>query len=371
LKISPSWLISGLKIPIKYWIKQGERFVLKKTAIEKISELAAELIGMGTLLAPVKEAFGHNFAEISDPQKVDLNFYNTLMSPKSAFFPHKEDFVKYKIGKPLSEAEPALLNFKQAFLFGVRPCDIKSFEIMDIHFNAAGIIDPYWCARREATTIFGYAYDLSVLVDSADFYNTLGIYAADPQGSDIFMVKKEKELLLKSITSKGEKLLGELSGLAKASSGDEKYFEEYIKKGKEYKTRFTSVDPKTIAGKIEAVFDNVDFWTRMSSACLSCGICTFVCPNCYCFDICDDNMFGKGTRSRVWDACMFTDFTLEASGHNPRTQVYQRLRQKISHKYSYHIRKYGVISCVGCGRCTRQCPVNIDIYSIVEAALKA
>ncbi len=30
-----------------------------------------------------------------------------------------------------------------------------------------------------------------------------------------------------------------------------------------------------------------------------------------------------------------------------------------------------LISCVGCGRCTRQCPVNIDIYSIVEAALKA
>jgi len=344
--------------------------VLKKTAIEKISELAAELMGKGTLKAPVKEASGHNFAEILDPQQVDLNFYNTLMSPKSAFFPHREDFVKYNIGKPLADSEPAILNLKQAFLFGVRPCDVKSFEIMDIHFNAAGIIDPYWHARREATTIFGYAYDLIVPVDSADFYNTLGIFAADPQGSDIFMVKKDKELLLKSITPKGEKLLDELSVLEKASSADEKYFEGYIKKGKEHKTRFTCVDAEIIAKKLEDVFDNTDFWTKMSAACLSCGICTFSCPTCYCFDICDDTMFGKGTRSRVWDACMFTDFTLEASGHNPRTQVYQRLRQKISHKYSYHIRKYGVISCVGCGRCTRQCPVNIDIYSIVEAALK-
>ncbi len=345
--------------------------MFKKIALEKISELATELMEKGDLLAPVKEASGHNFVQISDPHKVDLNFYNTLMSPKSAFFPQKEDFVKYKVGKPLSEAEQVLLNLKPAFLFGTRPCDVKSFEIMDIHFNAAGIIDPYWRARREATTIFGYAYDQSLPVDSADFYNTLGIYAADPEGSDIFMVKKDDDLLLKSITTKGEKLLGELSALAKASSADEKYFEEYIKKGKEHKTRFTSVDPEVIAKKLEVVFDNVDFWTKVSAACLSCGICTFVCPNCYCFDICDDTLFGKGTRSRVWDACMFTDFTLEASGHNPRTQVYQRLRQKISHKYSYHIRKYGVISCVGCGRCTRQCPVNIDIYSIVEAALKA
>jgi len=345
--------------------------VLKKTAIEKISQLAAELMGKGTLIAPVKEASGHNFAEISDPQQVDLNFYNTLMSPKSAFFPHKEDFVKYKIGKPLAEAETVALNLKPIFLLGVRPCDVKSFEIMDIHFNAAGIIDPYWRARREATTILGYAYDISQPVDSTDFYNSLGINAADPEGSDIFMVKKDKELLLKSITPKGEKLLAEFSALDKVSSADEKYFEDYIKKDKNYKTRFTSLDPEVVAKKLEVVFDNVDFWTKMSGACLSCGICTFVCPNCYCFDICDDNMFGKGTRSRVWDACMFTDFTLEASGHNPRTQVYQRLRQKISHKYSYHIRKYGVISCVGCGRCTRQCPVNIDIYSIVEAALKA
>lgn len=345
--------------------------MLKKIAIEKISQLAAVLMEKGTLLAPVKEVSGHNFAEIKDPKQVDLDFYNTIMSPKGAFFPHKEDFVKYKIGKPLSEVEPAVLNLKPVFLFGVRPCDVKSFEIMDIHFDAAGIIDPYWRFRREATTIFGYAYDLSQPVDSADFYNTLGIYAADPEGSDIFMVKKDKELLLKAITKKGENLLPELTVLKDGITADEKYFTEYVNKGKEYKTRFMTLDQEVVAKKLEDIFDNTDFWTKMSAACLSCGICTFVCPTCYCFDICDDTLFGKGTRRRVWDACMFTDFTLEASGHNPRTQVYQRLRQKICHKYSYHIRKYGVISCVGCGRCTRHCPVNIDIYSIVEAALKA
>jgi ferredoxin len=344
--------------------------VLKKTAIEKISELAAVLMGKGSLLAPVKEVSGHNFAEIKDPQKVDLNFYNTIISPKGAFFPHKEDYIKYKVGKPVSEAEQIKVDSKPVFLFGVRPCDVKSFSIMDIHFNGAGIVDPYWSQRRKATTIFGYAYDLNQPVDAADFYNSLGIYAADPEGSDIFMVKKDKDLLLKGITPKGEELLAQLNTLVDAGKDDEKYYEETLKKGKEYKTRFLCIDQDVIAKKLEAIFNNNDFWTKVSSACLSCGACTFVCPNCYCFDICDDTMFGKGTRRRVWDACMFTDFTLEASGHNPRTQVYQRLRQKINHKYSYHVKKYGVISCVGCGRCTRSCPVNIDIYSIVEEALK-
>jgi sulfhydrogenase subunit beta (sulfur reductase) len=345
--------------------------VLKKTAIEKIPELAAALMDKGSLLAPVKEAYGHNFAEIKDPKKVDLNFNNTLMSPKGAFFPHKEDFIKYNTGKTVSEAQTVEMDEKPVFLFGVRPCDVKSFSIMDIHFNAAGIIDPYWSKRRNATTIFGYAFDLNQPADAADFYNSLGIYAADPEGSDVFMVKTDKDLLLKGITPKGEDLLAKLSVLADAGKDDEKYFEETLKKGKEYKTRFLCIDQDVIAKKLEDIFSNNDFWTKASAACLSCGACTFVCPNCYCFDICDDTMFGKGTRRRVWDACMFTDFTLEASGHNPRPQVFQRLRQKINHKYSYHVKKYGVISCVGCGRCTRTCPVNIDIYSIVEEALKA
>jgi len=344
--------------------------VLKKTAIEKISELAAALMEKGSLLAPIKETYGHHFAEIQDPQKVDLNFYNTVMSPKGAFFPHKEDFIRYQIGKPVTEAQPVEVDAKPVILFGVRPCDVTSFAIMDIHFNAAGIVDPYWSQRRKLTTIFGYAFDLNQPVDGADFYNSLGVYAADPEGSDVFMVKKGDDLLLKGITAKGEELLGDLKVLVDAGKDDEKFYEETLQKGKEYKTRFLCIDQDVIAKKLEDIFHNNDFWTKVSSACLSCGACTFVCPNCYCFDICDDTLIGKGTRRRVWDACMFTDFTLEASGHNPRTQVYQRLRQKVNHKYSYHVKKYGVISCVGCGRCTRSCPVNIDIYSIIEEALK-
>jgi len=344
---------------------------LKKTAISKISDLAAHLMAKGTLVAPVREDAGFNFREITDAKQVDLNYYNTVMSPKSAFFPQMEDFVRYKTGQSILDAQRVEMNLNPVFLFGVRPCDVKSFEIMDIHFTGTGAVDPYWQARREATAILGYAFDLNTPADGADFYSTLGIGAADPEGSDIFMVRKGDDLLLKGITAKGEKLLGELNILADASVDDEKYFEDTVTAGRAVKTRFTCVDPKTIAKKFEDLFHTTDFWEQVSDGCLSCGVCTFVCPTCYCFDICDETLFSKGTRRRVWDACMFTDFTLEASGHNPRTKVYQRLRQKICHKYSYHIRKYGVISCVGCGRCTRNCPVNIDIFSIVDQAMKA
>lgn len=344
--------------------------MLKKTTIDKLPELAAALMEKGKLIAPVKEDAGFNFREINDARQVDLTFHNTIISPKSAFFPQTEDFVRYQTGKSILEAATIELNPKPVFLLGVRPCDVKSFQIMDIHFSGTGTVDPYWQKRREATTIFGFAFDLNETAEAAEFYQTLGIGAADPLGSDIFMIRKDNVLMLKGVTPKGEKLIREWTSLENASADDIKYFDDYIARGHDYKTRYTCVDTETIAKVFETIFHNADFWTKISNACLSCGVCTFVCPTCYCFDICDETLFSQGTRRRVWDACMFTDFTLEASGHNPRTNVYQRLRQKVCHKYSFHIRKYGVISCVGCGRCTRYCPVNIDILSIVEEAMK-
>lgn len=345
--------------------------MLKKTTLQKIPDLAVELMEKGLLIAPVREGAGFDFREISDPALVDLKFYNTVMSPKSVYLPHTEDFIKYKIGGSILDAVCVEPDVRPKTLFGVRPCDVKSFEIMDIHFSRTGKVDPYWSKRREATTIFGFAFDVQAPADSTDFYSSLEIGAADPEGSDVFMIRRNDDLLLKGISSKGETLLSLLKSLADATEGDGKYFAQTVELSRSFRTRFTCMEPKAIAKKLESLFHNTQFWEQISAACLSCGICTFVCPTCYCFDICDETVFGEGVRRRVWDACMFTDFTLEASGHNPRTKVYQRLRQKICHKYSFHVRKYGPISCVGCGRCTRNCPVGIDIFSIVDKAMKA
>ncbi len=342
--------------------------MLKKIAVEKFGDLVSALMVKGPLYAPVKGEKAVDFQEIRNPAEVTLDFYNTAMSPKFMFFPQSEDMIRYKLGKGATEAEAVPLDAKPSVLLGVRPCDVKSFEIMDRHFKGAGIIDPYWNDKREKTTIFGYAFDIGAPADPADFYTTLGIHAADPDGSDVFMIKHGQEMLFKGITEKGEKLLQDLPVLQAADKKDEKYFADTVKKGRDVKTRFMEIDQEAVAKKLVAVFDNKEFWEKVSAACISCGACTFVCPTCYCFDISDETLYRDGARKRFWDACMFTDFTLEASGHNPRPKIFQRYRQKACHKYSYHVDKYGCISCVGCGRCTRACPVNIDIFSIIESA---
>ena len=58
-------------------------------------------------------------------------------------------------------------------------------------------------------------------------------------------------------------------------------------------------------GKTQQLF-NDPAWDELSSACLGCGTCTFVCPTCQCYDIKDFNTGNGVIRYRCWDSCMYS-----------------------------------------------------------------
>ncbi|MBM4036093.1 MAG: 4Fe-4S ferredoxin, partial [Planctomycetes bacterium] len=97
-----------------------------------------------------------------------------------------------------------------------------------------------------------------------------------------------------------------------------------------------------------------------------CGCCTFLCPTCHCFDIADEGTYRRGARRKNWDGCQFSLFTLHASGHNPRPDQAARWRNRVQHKYTNYVSKFGHRSCVGCGRCIRHCPVNMNILAQLQ-----
>lgn len=41
------------------------------------------------------------------------------------------------------------------------------------------------------------------------------------------------------------------------------------------------------------------------------------------------------------------------------------------HKFNYFVHNNGSMSCVGCGRCIKGCPVNMDIRQVIDGANKA
>ena len=107
-------------------------------------------------------------------------------------------------------------------------------------------------------------------------------------------------------------------------------------------------------------------WAALSSHCLGCGTCTFVCPTCQCYDIRDfDNGHGI-ERYRCWDSCMYRDFTMMAHGTNRKTQV-ERFRQRFMHKLVYNPKNHdGEFGCVGCGRCLKKCPISMNIVKVAK-----
>ena len=88
-------------------------------------------------------------------------------------------------------------------------------------------------------------------------------------------------------------------------------------------------------------FQSDEFWEEVSAKCISCGACTYLCPTCYCFNITDEQGIDKGERIGAGTACMFQHFTLEASGHNPRSKKSQRLKNGSATSLPITRRMYG------------------------------
>jgi ferredoxin len=125
------------------------------------------------------------------------------------------------------------------------------------------------------------------------------------------------------------------------------------------------MDYSEVNSKLSKIFDTPEF-ENVSGNCVSCNTCAFVCPTCHCFKISDEKVKDTGVRYKSYDSCNNGYFTLMAGGHNPRPVKYRRWRQRAMHKFVYYKERFGENLCVGCGKCTIACPVNISIFEVVN-----
>jgi sulfhydrogenase subunit beta (sulfur reductase) len=253
-------------------------------------------------------------------------------------------------------AKTAPKDYSPRVVFGIRPCDAKAVSLVRMNFDAKDYKDPYWLGLFNATTFVGLACDSPC---QSCFCTTAGCGPYHEEGLDVLLVDQGDNYLAKPITDKGKQLLA-TAGWSKSAEVD------LGKRKADAENKICSVvATDNLAATDTLTLYGAPFWEDTSFACINCGTCTFVCPTCWCFDI-QDEVHGKaGKRMRNWDSCMFPIFTIHTTGHNPRGTKLQRVRQRFMHKLKYFVDKYNAgIMCVGCGRCIRQCPVNIDIRKI-------
>ncbi len=309
--------------------------------------------------APVKYKDTYPLLErINKGSEADLDYGNVEKPPKGILFPQTEKLFEYDVTEEGVKVEESLdKNLK--VVIGIRPCDAKAFSMLDKVFSNDEYTDVYYYERRKNTYLIGIG---CTQPDSTCFCTSCGTAPMSEEGYDVFLVDIGDKYLVKAVTEKGQKLVSELSGFEKASEGD---LEEAQKVATTAAEKVTStVELDGFKEKLDGMFDS-PVWQIIQEKCIGCAACTYLCPTCYCFDINDDAKNAKGERVRDWDSCMFPLFTLHGSGHNPRPTGKERMRQRIMHKFNYFVENCGLPACVGCGRCIKNCPVNLDIREVI------
>ena len=332
-----------------------------KISLDKIQSFFAKIAENAKLYLPIDNSDGSaSYGEWSEGAEWS-NALNTTKSPKDFFFPQSEDLMKFKTEGKNIEVIDVREEVSDFVVFGVRACDVKSFEILDRVFLTEPR-DSFYAMKREHGIIVSVACNKPA---ETCFCTAFGINAAEPAG-DISAWKSEDALYLQPNTEKGEKLIASLGDVLAEDCGCA--VAEQKEKIAKIMDKLPLKNLPTDAfggGKTQELF-NDPAWDELSSTCLGCGTCTFVCPTCQCYDIKDFNTGNGVIRYRCWDSCMYSEFTRMAHGNNRLTQK-ERFRQRFMHKLVYYPENNdGLFSCVGCGRCLARCPISMNIVKVMK-----
>ncbi len=335
---------------------------MKKLPMSRIGELFSAIDEKKELYLPVFKAGKTNYDRWTKDTKVKLNALNTVKSPKDMFFPQSEDLVAFKMKDKNIEVLPPEAPDTPFVVFGVRPCDIKSIDILDMVF-LSDPVDTYYQARRENGVVVGLACSEP---EETCFCGAFGIDATQPAG-DVATWIADDTLYWKPLTQKGEELTAQVAELFE--DADDSEIDDVVAATKEILDKLPLKDLSLKgfdAQATEKLFDSPK-WEELYRACIGCGTCTFVCPTCQCYDIRDFDTGHGVQRYRCWDSCMYSDFTRMAHG-NPRKTQKERFRQRFMHKLVYFpANNDGEYSCVGCGRCVSKCPISMNIVKVIKA----
>ena len=292
------------------------------------------------------------YAPVREASAVVLDGYiRPANSIKEFLFPRHEELYGYRRhGKQIELVATADQPLPPQIVFGARPCDAAALPILD-HVFRWDSKDALYERRRAALTVVTIA---CTQCDASCFCTSVGLSPAAERGSDALLLPLgDGRYELRALTDRGRALF---EGAGQPADATAPAFAGPP-------VRFA---PPAIRAWLEQNFES-PVWQGLAARCLGCGVCSFTCPTCHCFDIVDEGNSCGGCRARNWDGCQFAMFTLHASGHNPRANQAQRQRQRIQHKFRIYPEKFGDLLCTGCGNCTRGCPGGLGMSGSLAA----
>jgi len=341
-------------------MSNGDTKLLKK---ERLEDFLKDLLNDYEVFGPVTKGDLLFLDRIKSVDDIVLSKKNTVNSPKDALFPQTERLFAYRHDDKTIEISAPSLARNDRVLFGIRPCDARGLLLLDKVFGDPRK-DPYYSHKREKTVIIAMACDKP---DPKCFSLTAGGSPCSAEGSDLLFLDLGDQYRVRAGSSKGKALLKNkvFQRMNKAAIAKADLIVKEAEQSMNHEGLGQIRIGKDLENHLEKLFED-PIWDNIAESCIGCGICTYLCPTCHCFDIQDEAEQAAGERIRIWDSCQFPLFTQQASGVNPRPSVKERFRQRIMHKLCYLPQNGNPSGCVGCGRCVAECPVNLDIREVIQ-----
>ena len=327
------------------------RILQRQRLLQLVDELAKDY----EVIAPRDEL---SYGEVGSASEVYLGEGKPTRSLKEFFFPEREVLFEYQLqGDGVRLVPPSSPGETTRVVFGARPCDAAALAILD-HVFAWDYLDSFYLERRGKTVVISLACEQPA---RTCFCTSLGGSPTGIEGSDLLLTPLSDVYHVQIITERGRALVEKYGQFFQES--DERWERQRSQVEAELREKVTK--RLDIEGLSEALDFDSPVWETLTQQCIDCGVCTFLCPTCHCFDIQDEGSPDAGARVRLWDSCAFREFT-KMTVAQPRPTHYRRYRQRIMHKFRYYVENFGRTLCVGCGRCIAHCPVGIDITEVLD-----
>jgi ferredoxin len=305
------------------------------------------------IIAPTQDEDGITLRPITHSHQWIRTLGNTRNSIKDFLLPMREELFQFTHEGELQEVSQ---DTRQTIFIGIRPCDAQAVQRLDLVFTAPQQ-DENYVSKRQSSILIGFACNTP---ETTCFCTSLNGGPHHSQGLDVILTQLEHTFLLDAVSETGKRILKSTLPLARSPTPQQRKRAIQMKQNAETQI-IRRLDTTDLLTRLGTSF-NTAYWEQVAQLCISCGICTFLCPTCHCFNIVDEDM----TRVKFWDSCQFSTYAKHANGHNPRSQIYQRLRNRILHKFLYFQQNFNHYLCVGCGRCNQYCPMHLDLIRIIS-----
>lgn len=327
---------------------------------DALRALFARLEERYAIYAPVRMPSAGRYAQTDGIAYKPVRRYEDIEYRARSTYPMKEVLTPirqtlfYFTEDHVQESKPPA---KDLLVFG-RACDINAIRIQDQMFlQNGGVADPFYARVRERAKF--------VLMECADQFDGCFCCSVGANATDMHAMAFSFGAHDARIEVRDDAFRDCFDG-AEPSDYVIRFPQENA-----LKVTFPVIDSLAMVNRLK----DHPMWQEYDERCIGCGSCTMACSTCTCFetvDIAYTQNASIGERRRTCSSCMVDGFDRMAGGHCFRKKTSEKYRYKILHKvYGHDARFHTGPMCVGCGRCTAQCPELISYPATLNKLARA